>query len=59
VAACCYAICYFGFKDIDGFTGLVLRSAAFIVLYGGSVIYFKLSPDVQPVWQSIRKRLGI
>ncbi len=59
VAACCYTVCYFGFKDIHGFAGLVLRSAAFIVLYGGSVIYFKLSPDVQPVWQSIRKRLGI
>ena len=59
VAACCYALCYFGFKDIHGFAGLLLRSAAFVVLYGGSVIYFKLSPDVQPVWVSIRKRIRI
>ncbi|HTN07200.1 MAG TPA: hypothetical protein VL121_10720 [Agriterribacter sp.] len=59
VAVCCYAACYFGFKNIHGFTGMFLRSAAFILLYGGSVIYCKLSPDVQPVWQSIRKRMGV
>jgi hypothetical protein len=59
VAVGCYAICYFGFKNIHGFTGLFLRSAAFVLLYGGSVIYFKLSPDVQPVWSSIRKRMGV
>lgn len=59
VAVCCYAICYFGFKNIHGFAGLFLRSAAFVLLYGGSVIYFKLSPDVQPVWASIRKRIGV
>ncbi|HRP57425.1 polysaccharide biosynthesis C-terminal domain-containing protein [Agriterribacter sp.] len=59
MAGCCYAICYFGFKTIHGFTGLFLRSAVFVLLYGGCVIYFKLSPDMQPVWQSIRKRIRI
>jgi O-antigen/teichoic acid export membrane protein len=59
VAGCCYAICYFIFRNMHGFAGLFLRSAAFVLLYGGSVIYFKLSPDVQPVWSSIRKRMGV
>ncbi|WP_152268067.1 lipopolysaccharide biosynthesis protein [Agriterribacter humi] len=58
VAGCSYAICYFIFRNMHGFAGLFLRSAAFVLLYGGSVIYFKLSPDVQPVWASIRKRMG-
>jgi O-antigen/teichoic acid export membrane protein len=59
VAGCSYAICYFIFRNMHGFAGLFLRSAAFVLLYGGSVIYFKLSPDVQPVWSSIRKRMGV
>ena len=58
VAGCCYTICYFIFRNIHGFAGMFVRSGAFILLYGGSVIYFKLSPDVQPVWASIKKRLG-
>jgi O-antigen/teichoic acid export membrane protein len=59
IAGCGYVVCYFAFKKLHGFTGLFLRSTAFILLYGWSVIYFRLSPDVQPVWQSIKKRLGM
>lgn len=58
LAAVCYVICYFSFQHMHGFTGLVLRSLAFIVLYGGTIIYFRLSPDIIPVIDSIRKRLG-
>lgn len=58
IAGCSYAICYFAFRNLHGFPGLFVRSTAFILLYGGCVVYFKLSPDVQPVWQSIKKRLG-
>ncbi len=58
IAGCSYAICYFAFRNMHGFPGLFVRSTAFILLYGGSVVYFKLSPDVQPVWESIKKRLG-
>lgn len=55
-AAVCYAICYFTFRNMHGFPGLVLRSLAFIILYGGAIIYFRLSPDIFPVLASIRKR---
>jgi hypothetical protein len=59
IAGCGYVICYFVFRNLHGFAGLFFRSTAFILLYGCSVIYFRLSPDLYPVWQSIRKRLGI
>jgi hypothetical protein len=59
LAAACFGICYFGFRNIHGITGLVLRSLAFCLLYGTSVIYFKLSPDVIPVWNTIKKRMGL
>ena len=58
IAAFCYAICYFVFANMHGFTGLVLRSLAFIILYGGAILYFKLSPDILPVIASIRKRFS-
>jgi O-antigen/teichoic acid export membrane protein len=58
IAALCYAICYFTFINMHGFAGLVLRSLAFIVLYGGAMLYFRLSPDILPVIESIRKRFS-
>jgi O-antigen/teichoic acid export membrane protein len=58
LAAAGCIICYYTFRSIHGFWGHVIRSLVFIVLYGGAVIYFKLSSDIQPVIQTIRKRLG-
>ncbi|HKC35615.1 MAG TPA: polysaccharide biosynthesis C-terminal domain-containing protein, partial [Chitinophagaceae bacterium] len=58
VAAGCYIICYFAFMHIHGFGGLVLRSLAFILLYAPIVFWLKLSPDLNPVLQTIRKRLS-
>lgn len=52
-----YAVCYFMFKSIDGFPGIIIRSVVFIALYGGSIIYFDLSPDVIPVWNTIKGRV--
>jgi O-antigen/teichoic acid export membrane protein len=59
IAGLCFAICYFSFLNIHGFTGLLLRSTSFCVLFGTAVIYFKLSPDVIPVWSTIKKRIGL
>jgi O-antigen/teichoic acid export membrane protein len=58
-SAACYAICYFAFRNLHGFPGLFVRSIAFILLYGCVAVYFRLSPDIQPVWQTIKKRLRI
>lgn len=54
-----YTICYYSFLSLHTFAGIVIKSLLFLLLYGGSVIYFKLSPDVLPVWESIQKRSGI
>lgn len=53
------AFCFWSLESIHGFTGLFLRSILFMLLYGAAVIYFKLSPDVLPVWETVKKRLGI
>ena len=59
LAGGCFAICYFSFSTIHGFGGLILRSAVFCILYGTGVIYLRLSPDVLPVWNTIKKKMGI
>ncbi len=59
LATACYLFCYYMFKNIHGLSGIVFKSVVFATLYGGSIIYFKLSPDVMPVWQTIKNRAGI
>jgi hypothetical protein len=44
---------------MHGIGGLVLRSIAFVAIYGGAVIYFRISPDITPVLLSLGKRLRI
>jgi O-antigen/teichoic acid export membrane protein len=53
-----FCICYFLFRSINGFGGLALRSIAFLLLYGSSILYFKLTPDIKPVMATLKKRLG-
>ncbi|HEY6064373.1 MAG TPA: oligosaccharide flippase family protein [Chitinophagaceae bacterium] len=59
LAAACYAACYFAFNDMHGLTGMIIRSLVFILLYATGTVYMKLSPDIYPVMQSIKKRLGM
>jgi hypothetical protein len=42
-----------------GLGWLFIRSISFIVLFIGGAIAIKLSPDIIPVLQSIRKRLRL
>lgn len=58
LAAACCVLCYYTFRSVHGFGGLVLRSLVFVLLYAGSVIYFRISADIQPVLNTIRRRLG-
>ncbi|MDP4261938.1 MAG: oligosaccharide flippase family protein [Bacteroidota bacterium] len=57
LGALSFGISYFLFSNLHGLPGLILRSLVFIILYGVGVIYLRLSPDVKPVWQTIKKRL--
>lgn len=54
-----YAVCYYAFISMHTFLGIVLKSVVFLILYGGSVIYLNLSPDVLPVWKTIQKKSGM
>ena len=53
---CC---CYFLFKGFHGFTGLVLRSTVFLLLFILGCFILRLSPDLLPVMQTVFKKLGI
>jgi O-antigen/teichoic acid export membrane protein len=59
LATTCFLGCYFLFLNIHGWEGMVLRSIAFCIIYGTGIIYLKLSPDVAPVWNTIKKKIGI
>ncbi|MBS1598306.1 MAG: polysaccharide biosynthesis C-terminal domain-containing protein [Bacteroidetes bacterium] len=54
-----YLICYFLFHQHDGFLWIVLRSVVFVAFYFSAIVYFNLSPDLLPVWATIKKRLGV
>ncbi|MEO8763072.1 MAG: lipopolysaccharide biosynthesis protein [Ginsengibacter sp.] len=56
IALLCFAVCYYTFSSLHGFFAMILKSSVFIALYAGAIIYFDLSPDVLPVWDSIKKR---
>jgi O-antigen/teichoic acid export membrane protein len=58
-ALVCYGICYLLFRHMHDFGGMVLRSVVFILLFTISAFYFKLSPDIEPIWKTVRKRIRI
>jgi len=56
IALFCFTLCYYTFRNFHGFFAIVLKGSVFTALYAGAIIYFDLSPDVLPVWDSIKKR---
>ena len=59
LAAVSFCISYFTSKNMTGIGAMFLSSVLFIVPFAAGVIYLNLSPDLQPVWRTIQKRLGI
>lgn len=59
LAVGCFFPCYFLFQHWSGLAALFIRSFVFLTLFGGATIFFKLSPDIEPVWDSILKRLHV
>jgi len=59
LGAAAYFACHFLFEDMTGFPGLVIRSIAFIVLYGAGAFALKLSPDLVPVLNTMKKKMGM
>ena len=56
-ALACYVVCYYCFLNIHGLIGIVMKSTAFILLFGSAVIHFDLTPDIKPVWSSMKSRV--
>lgn len=59
LAGLAFIICYFACREIHGIIGMVVRSLLFIIIYTAAAYYMKLSPDIQPVMQTLQKRLGL
>ncbi|WP_205513401.1 lipopolysaccharide biosynthesis protein [Longitalea arenae] len=59
LGAAAYLPCYWLFHNSQGIGYIILRSALFVLLFGTGVLYLQLSPDVLPVLETIKKRLGI
>lgn len=51
--------CYLLFQPIHGFSGMVIRSTVFLILFITGTFSLNLSPDLLPVWQTFTKRVGI
>lgn len=56
IALVCYLVCYFSFLSIHGFFAIVLKTTVFTALFGGAIVYFNLSPDVLPIWDTVKQK---
>jgi O-antigen/teichoic acid export membrane protein len=56
LGAVCFIICYFLFNAYQGIGYIFLRSSVFVLFFVTGVLFLNLSPDVLPVWESVRKR---
>jgi len=54
----CYFICYFTFARLNGWAGIIASSIVFITLFASTAFIFNLSPDIVPVWATIKKRFS-
>jgi hypothetical protein len=59
LAATAYFISYLLFQHIHGFAAMSLRSLVFLLIYSGGTFLLKLSPDLIPVWNTLKKKLAI
>jgi len=54
-----WSICKVSFSGVSGLVAMTARSVVFIVLYGGGAVMLRLSDDIGPVWNTVKKRLGL
>jgi O-antigen/teichoic acid export membrane protein len=47
------------FGSLLGFAGMILRSLFYLLCFGSGSIMLRLSPDILPVWGTIKKRLRL
>lgn len=59
VAAGCFLLAYLPFRSRTGLYWIFLRSIAYLLPFIWLTIKLHLSPDAIPVWQTLKKRLGL
>lgn len=47
------------FNSLHGFMGMTIRSLFYLLCFGTGAIALKLSPDILPVWGTVKKRLRL
>lgn len=55
----CFALSFFLYKEVTGLHWIILRSLTFILPFAFFTIRLQLSPDVLPVWETVKQRLKI
>ena len=53
-----YWACDFLFRENSGLLWIIARSSLFLLIFAPAVLILKISPDIMPVWQTIKKRLN-
>jgi len=59
LATAAYFIAFLLFKNFQGIEWILLRSIVFSIFFFTGMVLLKLSPDVQPVFLTIKRRLGL
>lgn len=57
LALTAYGICFFAFKNINGFFGLVIRGSVFSAIMIAGVFYYNLTPDAGQLLETVKKRI--
>jgi hypothetical protein len=57
LGAAAYYLTYLLFRNFQGFQWIMLRSAFFCGIYFTGMTLMKLTPDVQPVLATLKKKL--
>ncbi len=55
----CFTLTYLLFRGLDGWTGMVLRTVFFVAVSAGAAWYFKVTPDIIPVMDTLAKKLRL
>jgi O-antigen/teichoic acid export membrane protein len=59
LGAGCFLVCHLLFHQYIGLGWIILRSVVFLAMYIIGAFYLNLTPDLVPVWSTIKQRLKI
>jgi O-antigen/teichoic acid export membrane protein len=58
IALFAYAVCFYAFQHLEGLFGLFIRSGLFMLLYIVGIYLRKITPDLMPIIDNLKKRFG-